>query len=131
MITDPWFYALAIPAIILTGLSKGGFLGAAGGLAVPMMSLVISPVQAAGIMLPILNTMDVTGLIAYRREFRLEEPQNSPACRSTRHFTRMGNGSLRFRSARSPHRRHRRPCFHAELLAERRRQAPAEFAQPR
>ena len=69
MITDPWFYALAIPAIILTGLSKGGFLGAAGGLAVPMMSLVISPVQAAGIMLPILNTMDVTGLIAYRRDF--------------------------------------------------------------
>jgi len=69
MITDPWFYAVAIPAILLTGLAKGGFLGAAGGLAVPMMSLVISPVQAAGIMLPILNTMDMTGLVAYRREF--------------------------------------------------------------
>jgi uncharacterized membrane protein YfcA len=69
MITDPWFYALAVPAIILTGLSKGGFLGAAGGLAVPMMSLIISPVQAAGIMLPILNTMDMTGIIAYRRDF--------------------------------------------------------------
>ncbi|MCB1519374.1 MAG: sulfite exporter TauE/SafE family protein [Hyphomicrobiaceae bacterium] len=69
MITDPWFYAVAIPAIILTGLAKGGFLGAAGGLAVPLMSLVISPVQAAGIMLPILNTMDLTGIIAYRREF--------------------------------------------------------------
>lgn len=69
MIDDPWFYAVAIPAIILTGLSKGGFLGAAGGLSVPLMSLVISPVQAAGIMLPILNTMDLTGLIAYRRDF--------------------------------------------------------------
>ncbi len=69
MIDDPLFYAVAIPAIILTGLSKGGFLGAAGGLAVPMMSLVISPVQAAGIMLPILNTMDMTGLFAYRRDF--------------------------------------------------------------
>ena len=69
MIDDPWFYAVAIPAIILTGLSKGGFLGAAGGLAVPLMSLVISPVQAAGIMLPILNTMDMTGLFAYRRDF--------------------------------------------------------------
>ncbi|MGD9783405.1 MAG: sulfite exporter TauE/SafE family protein [Hyphomicrobiaceae bacterium] len=69
MITDPSFYAVAIPAILLTGLAKGGFLGAAGGLAVPLMSLVISPVQAAGIMLPILNTMDVTGLIAYRRDF--------------------------------------------------------------
>lgn len=69
MITDPWFYAIAVPAIILTGLAKGGFLGAAGGLAVPLMSLVISPVQAAAIMLPILNTMDVVGLVAYRRDF--------------------------------------------------------------
>lgn len=69
MITDPWFYAIAIPAIALTGLAKGGFLGAAGGLAVPMMSLVISPVQAAAIMLPILNVMDLVGVIAYRRDF--------------------------------------------------------------
>lgn len=69
MITDPWFYAVAVPAILLTGLAKGGFLGAAGGLAVPLMSLVISPVQAAGIMLPILNVMDVVGLFAYRRDF--------------------------------------------------------------
>lgn len=69
MIADPAFYAVAIPAIILTGLAKGGFLGAAGGLAVPLMSLVISPVQAAGIMLPILNVMGLTGLYAYRRDF--------------------------------------------------------------
>ena len=69
MITDPWFYAIAVPAIALTGLAKGGFLGAAGGLAVPMMSLVISPVQAAAIMLPILNVMDLVGVIAYRRDF--------------------------------------------------------------
>lgn len=69
MISDPWFYAVAIPAILLTGLAKGGFLGAAGGLAVPLMSLVIPPVQAAGIMLPILNTMDLVGLVAYRRDF--------------------------------------------------------------
>ncbi|MFV0367880.1 MAG: sulfite exporter TauE/SafE family protein [Hyphomicrobiaceae bacterium] len=69
MITDPWFYAVAVPAIVLTGLAKGGFLGAAGGLAVPMMALVIPPVQAAAIMLPILNIMDLVGLIAYRRDF--------------------------------------------------------------
>ncbi|MCB1505771.1 MAG: sulfite exporter TauE/SafE family protein [Hyphomicrobiaceae bacterium] len=69
MISDPWFYAAAIPAIILTGLAKGGFLGAAGGLAVPLMSLTIPPVQAAGIMLPILNIMDLVGLFAYRRDF--------------------------------------------------------------
>ncbi len=69
MLTDPWFYAVAIPAVILTGLSKGGFLGGIGGVAVPMMSLVISPVQAAAIMLPILIAMDWTGVWAYRRDW--------------------------------------------------------------
>jgi uncharacterized membrane protein YfcA len=69
MITDPWFFAVAIPAIVITGLSKGGFLGGVGGLAVPMMSLVISPVQAAGIMLPILIAMDWVGVWAYRRDW--------------------------------------------------------------
>jgi len=69
MITDPWFYAVAIPAIVLTGLSKGGFLGGVGGMAVPLMSLVISPVQAAGIMLPILIAMDWIGVWAYRRDW--------------------------------------------------------------
>ena len=39
LLTDPWFYAVAIPAVILTGLSKGGFLGGIGGVAVPIMSL--------------------------------------------------------------------------------------------
>jgi uncharacterized protein len=72
MITDPWFYAVAIPAIVLTGLSKGGFLATVGGLAVPLMSLVISPVQAAGIMLPILITMDCVGVVAYRHEWSRE-----------------------------------------------------------
>ena len=69
MITDPWFFAVAIPAILITGLSKGGFLGGIGGLAVPLMSLVISPVQAAGIMLPILIAMDWIGVWAYRRDW--------------------------------------------------------------
>ncbi len=69
MITDPWFFAVAIPAIVFTGLSKGGFLGGIGGMAVPLMSLVISPVQAAGIMLPILIAMDWIGVWAYRRDW--------------------------------------------------------------
>jgi uncharacterized protein len=69
MLIDPWFYAVAIPAVVLTGLSKGGFLGGIGGVAVPLMSLVISPVQAAAIMLPILIAMDWAGVWAYRREW--------------------------------------------------------------
>ncbi len=68
MIIDPLFFAAAIPAIILVGLSKGGFGGAIGMLGVPIMALVISPVQAAAIFLPILICMDLVGLYAYRRK---------------------------------------------------------------
>ncbi|MET1412739.1 sulfite exporter TauE/SafE family protein [Roseibium sp. HPY-6] len=65
-IVDFWFYAAAIPAVILVGLSKGGFGGTLAMLAVPILTLVISPIQAAGIMLPILLLMDVVALFAYR-----------------------------------------------------------------
>jgi hypothetical protein len=65
-ITDPWFYAAAIPAVFLVGLSKGGFGGTMAMLGVPIMTLVISPLQAAGIMLPILIIMDVVALTAYK-----------------------------------------------------------------
>jgi uncharacterized membrane protein YfcA len=59
------FYPVAIVAILLTGISKGGF-GAAGGVAVPLMSIFIAPPEAAGIMLPILCAMDIFGVHAYR-----------------------------------------------------------------
>lgn len=67
MIEDPAFYAAAVPAVTLVGMSKGGFGGGVALLAVPLMSLVVPPLQAAGIMLPILCVMDVAGLSAYRR----------------------------------------------------------------
>ena len=66
MITDPWFYAAAVPAVLLFGIAKGGFGGGLGVLAVPLMALVISPLQAAAILLPILCLMDLVGLWAYR-----------------------------------------------------------------
>jgi len=69
MITDPWFYAAAIPAILIVGLSKGGFAGGLGILGVPLMSLAVPPLQAAGIMLPILCAMDIIGIWAYRHSF--------------------------------------------------------------
>jgi len=52
---------------VIMGLAKGGFMGALGMLAVPLMSLVVPPIQAAGILLPILLAMDVFALWAYRR----------------------------------------------------------------
>lgn len=65
MIDNPLFYLCAVPAVLVSGLSKGGLGGGLGVLAVPLMALVISPVQAAGIMLPILCFMDLIGLYAY------------------------------------------------------------------
>lgn len=72
-ITDPWFYAWAIPAVLITGISKTGLGSGAGGIAVPMMSQVIAPGAAAGIMLPILCVMDVLGLRAYRGKWSTPE----------------------------------------------------------
>lgn len=72
MITDPVFYAVAVPAIFMIGLAKGGFVGALAMLGVPLIALVISPVQAAGIVLPILIAMDVFALLAYRGIYHLE-----------------------------------------------------------
>jgi uncharacterized protein len=62
----PAFYPVAIIAILLTGINKGGFATGAGGIAVPLMSIFIAPAQAAGIMLPILCAMDLFGLHAWR-----------------------------------------------------------------
>ena len=69
MIGDWAFYLAAIPAILLTGVSKGGFAGAFSGLSVPLLALAISPLQAAGIMLPILILMDMFGLTQFWRSF--------------------------------------------------------------
>lgn len=66
MITDPAFYLVAIPAIILIGISKGGFGSGVGILATPMVALAVPMTQAAAILLPILCLMDVVGLVAYR-----------------------------------------------------------------
>lgn len=66
LLADPMFYAVAVPAVILVGLSKGGFGGAVGFVGVPLMALAMSPVQAAAILLPILCLMDVVSLWAWR-----------------------------------------------------------------
>ncbi|MGI9203623.1 MAG: sulfite exporter TauE/SafE family protein [Woeseiaceae bacterium] len=66
MITDPDFYLVAVPAVFLYGVAKGGFAGGLGVAAVPLMALVVSPVQAAAILLPVLCVMDLVALWKYR-----------------------------------------------------------------
>lgn len=65
MLSDPWFYLVAIPAVVLMGFAKGGFAGL-GTLAVPLLSLRLPPVQAASITLPILLVQDAVGIALFR-----------------------------------------------------------------
>jgi uncharacterized membrane protein YfcA len=80
LLQNPLFYAVAVPAVVLIGLSKGGFGGALGVVGVPLMALAMPPVQAAAILLPILILMDIAALWAWRgvsrdwRTFRILIP---------------------------------------------------------
>lgn len=72
MISDPAFYAVAVPAVLIMGISKGGFGSGLGIISTPLIALAVPASQAAAIMLPILLVMDVTALWAYRRTFNRE-----------------------------------------------------------
>ncbi len=68
MLTDPTFYLLAILAVTLLGLAKGGFAGV-GAISMPLLALAISPVQAAAILLPVLIVQDAVGVWAFRKSW--------------------------------------------------------------
>lgn len=68
MISEPLFFAAAIPAVLIAGISKGGFGGGVGFMAVPTMALVIDPRLAAAIMLPILCVADLVSVGAFWRK---------------------------------------------------------------
>ena len=69
MITDPVFYLVAIPALLITGASKGGLGGGLGILAVPLIALTVSTNQTTGILLPVLCLMDTLGFWIYRKSW--------------------------------------------------------------
>ena len=69
LIADPFFYLLAIPAVLIYGMGKGGLGGATGAISVPMMALAIDPLQAAVILLPIICVMDLHTIKLFRNSF--------------------------------------------------------------
>jgi uncharacterized membrane protein YfcA len=69
LLNDPMVLTCSLIAVILVGLSRGGFGGAMGILGVPVMALALPPVQAAAILLPILILVDIVGLWSWRKEY--------------------------------------------------------------
>lgn len=67
---DLLFWILAVIATFVVGASKGGVPGV-GILAVPILSQAISPVIAAGLLLPLYVVSDWYGLWLYRKNFDL------------------------------------------------------------
>ena len=68
---DFYFYLTASMGVIVFGISKGGFAGPASILAIPIMSLGMNPVIAAGILLPILLIMDFIAIFFYWNKWDL------------------------------------------------------------
>jgi uncharacterized protein len=68
LLSDPLFVAAAIAAVCLLGVSKGGFFGL-GVMALPLLSLLIHPLQAAAILLPTALAQDALTVWTYRRDW--------------------------------------------------------------
>ncbi len=67
MNSNIYFYLLAAMAVVMVGISKSGFGTGLGVFAVPILSIVIPPTQAAAIMLPLLCIIDLYNVWHYRR----------------------------------------------------------------
>jgi len=65
---DVPFYLVAGIAVVILGLSKGGFAGV-GMISTPLLALVIGPIAAAGVIFPILIVQDLIAVAMYRRTF--------------------------------------------------------------
>lgn len=65
---DYTFWAVAIAAVFIVGLSKSGLVGSMGMVAVPLLALVMPARDATGMMLPVLLAMDAVAIWVYRRE---------------------------------------------------------------
>lgn len=71
MIPDypPAFWAYAVIALILLGVSKGGFGAGAAVLGTPLLSVAIPVIDAAALLLPLLIICDIFSILHYRNRF--------------------------------------------------------------
>ena len=60
---------VAVPAVLLLGISKSGFGAGFGSLAVPLMAMAVTVPQAAAVLMPVLLLMDLLGIAVFRKDF--------------------------------------------------------------
>jgi hypothetical protein len=65
MFTDPLFYLVGLSAVFVMALSKGAFGGGLAIIGVPMLSLVMSPIEAAIVVAPLVSFMDIFALNSF------------------------------------------------------------------
>ena len=68
---DLLFYFYASIGVILFGISKGGFAGPIAILSIPIMAIVMSPIKAAAVLLPVLLIMDFIAIYIYWNKWDL------------------------------------------------------------
>jgi uncharacterized protein len=65
MPSDPVFYLVGLPTVFLIALSKGAFGGGLAILGIPLLSLVMSPLDAAIVVAPLVSFMDLFALRSF------------------------------------------------------------------
>ena len=69
---DITIYLFAAIGVFFFGIAKGGFAGPISMLAVPIMSFVMSPLHAAGILLPLLVLMDIIAVCIFWKKWKIK-----------------------------------------------------------
>jgi len=69
LVLDTSFFAVAGPAVVFAGISKGGFGSGAAFAAASILALVVEPGLALGVMLPMLMLIDLATLKPYWKKW--------------------------------------------------------------
>lgn len=69
LVLDATFFAVAGPAVVFAGISKGGFGSGAAFAAASILALVVEPGLALGVMLPMLMLIDLATLKPYWKKW--------------------------------------------------------------